>query len=67
MTLTKDALKQAVAAHPNVAATIGHIAEERFASYTKQQDEDMYVNFGEELKLGMTQTDLKAVSLGFGM
>lgn len=62
MTLTKDALKRAVADHPHVASTIQHIAEERFASYMKQKEGDIKIEFGEELKLGMDHSDLKKVS-----
>lgn len=41
--------------------TIRQIAEERFASYMKQKESSMHMEFGQELKLGITQNDLKKV------
>ncbi|KAJ3040797.1 hypothetical protein HDV00_010412 [Rhizophlyctis rosea] len=63
LTLTKDALKRAVADNPHVASTIANIAEERFSNYMKQKEGDMVVEFGEELKLGMDHSDLKKIPL----
>ncbi|KAJ3170000.1 hypothetical protein HDU87_000523 [Geranomyces variabilis] len=63
LTLTKDGLQKAVANHTEVAETIQSIAEERFASYMKQMETSMLVEFGQELKLGMTQNDLKKIPL----
>ncbi|KAJ3168607.1 hypothetical protein HDU88_001499 [Geranomyces variabilis] len=63
LTLTKDGLQKAVLNHPEVAETIQSIAEERFASYMKQMETSMLVEFGQELKLGMTQNDLKKIPL----
>ncbi|KAJ3050221.1 hypothetical protein HK097_008814 [Rhizophlyctis rosea] len=63
LTLTKDALKRAVADNPSAATTIANIAEERFASYMKQKEGDIVIEFGEELKLGMDHSDLKKIPL----
>ena len=51
-----------MAGNPQVAATIANIAEERFASYMKQMEGDIVIEFGEELKLGMDHSDLKKVT-----
>ncbi|KAJ3022550.1 hypothetical protein HKX48_005868 [Thoreauomyces humboldtii] len=63
LTLTKGALQKAAALHHEVADKIRLIAEERFATYVKQKDSAMLVEFGQELRLGMTQADLKKVPL----
>ncbi|KAI9206670.1 uncharacterized protein BJ171DRAFT_16301 [Polychytrium aggregatum] len=63
LTLTKDRLQKCVKDYPKVAEAISHIAEERFASYMKQKEEQHEVEFGEELKLSMTNDDLKSVPL----
>ncbi|TPX67579.1 hypothetical protein SpCBS45565_g03716 [Spizellomyces sp. 'palustris'] len=61
LTLTRESLAMAIQRHPEVATAIRYIAEERFASYMKQRESSMLVEFGEELKLGMTQNDLKKI------
>nr|KAJ3422097.1 hypothetical protein HK105_001173 [Polyrhizophydium stewartii] len=45
------------------ALSIAQIAEERFSSHIKQTDSAMNVEFGEELKVGITQNDLKSIPL----
>lgn len=60
--LTKDALAKASQEYPKVAESIALIAQERFSSYVKQKNNAVKVDFGEEIKLGITQTDLKTVS-----
>ncbi|KAI8822469.1 cyclic nucleotide-binding-like protein [Fimicolochytrium jonesii] len=62
-TLTKDALQAAVVDHPEAADRIRTIAEERFSSYLKQKERKVLVEFGQELALGMTQSDLKKIPL----
>ncbi|KAJ3210512.1 hypothetical protein HDU67_005243, partial [Dinochytrium kinnereticum] len=63
LTLTKDKLEKLMEGHPKVAEAIGMIAEERFALHMKQQDSAVKVEFGKELKLGITNRDLKSVPL----
>ncbi|KAJ3159299.1 hypothetical protein HDU86_001902 [Geranomyces michiganensis] len=63
LTLTKSGLEKAAANHPEVASTIQSIAEERFSSYMKQMESSMLIEFGQELRLGMTQIDLKKIPL----
>ncbi|KAL2915353.1 SCF ubiquitin ligase complex subunit [Polyrhizophydium stewartii] len=63
LTLTKESLSKAVAPYPRIALSIAQIAEERFSSHIKQTDSAMNVEFGEELKVGITQNDLKSIPL----
>ncbi|KAJ3277606.1 hypothetical protein HK104_003166, partial [Borealophlyctis nickersoniae] len=63
LTLTKDAMKRAIEGHPQAAFAITQIAEERFTGYMKAKEDNVHVDFGEELQLGMTQSDLKKVPL----
>ncbi|KAJ3114981.1 Kinesin-like protein kif27 [Phlyctochytrium bullatum] len=63
MTLTKDKLEKLLEGYPKVAEAIAMIAEERFALHMKQQESSMKVEFGKELKLGITNRDLKSVPL----
>ncbi|KAJ3414709.1 hypothetical protein HDV05_006146 [Chytridiales sp. JEL 0842] len=59
LALTKEKLQSILQGYPKVAETISMIAEERFLMHMKQKEEDMKVDFAEELKLGMTNKDLK--------
>ena len=60
--LTKDIFGRAMETSPAAARTISMIAKERFSSYVKHQNSgDTDVDFGDELKLGITNDDLKNV------
>ncbi|KAJ3118719.1 hypothetical protein HK098_005849 [Nowakowskiella sp. JEL0407] len=61
--LTKEKLHRAVEPYPKVAEAIALIAEERFQSYVKQKEAAADMEFGEELKLGITKDDLQNVPL----
>ncbi|KAJ1558403.1 hypothetical protein HK096_001296 [Nowakowskiella sp. JEL0078] len=61
--LTKEKLHKAVEPYPKVADAIALIAEERFQSYVKQKETEVEVDFGDELKLGITKDDLQNVPL----
>ncbi|KAJ3092078.1 hypothetical protein HK102_010988 [Quaeritorhiza haematococci] len=56
--LTKEKLKKVASKFPAAAETIRLIAEERFASFVKQQEFAVKMDFDEELKLGITKDDL---------
>ncbi|KAI8843134.1 cyclic nucleotide-binding-like protein [Chytridium lagenaria] len=63
LALTKEKLQRVMEGYPKVAEAIAMIAEERFALHMKQQDSAMKVEFGKELKLGITNKDLKSIPL----
>jgi hypothetical protein len=62
LALTKEKLQSVLQDYPKVADAISMIAEERFSMHMKQKEESVKVEFAEELKLGMTNRDLKRVS-----
>ncbi|KAI9331646.1 hypothetical protein DFJ73DRAFT_781474 [Zopfochytrium polystomum] len=63
LVLTKDKLASILAAYPAVAASINMIAEERFAMHIKQQEAAVRVEFGQEIHVAMTSSDLRNIPL----
>ncbi|KAJ8327512.1 SCF ubiquitin ligase complex subunit [Batrachochytrium dendrobatidis] len=63
LVLTKESLEKAVEPYPRIAVSIAQIAEERYTSHIKQVESSVQVEFGEELKIGVTQQDLKTIPL----
>lgn len=61
LVLTKEKFSKAMIACPQAGRAITLIAQERFASYVKQQEAEQSIDFGEELNLGITNDDLKNV------
>lgn len=63
LVLTKDKFSKAMASSPEATKAISLIAKERFSSYVKQQGGGVNVDMGDELKLGITNDDLKNVCI----
>ncbi|KAJ3175998.1 hypothetical protein HK101_010525 [Irineochytrium annulatum] len=63
LALTKEKLQGVMEGYPEVAGTIALMAEERFALHMKQQESEVKVEFGDEIKVGMTNKDLKNIPL----
>ncbi|KAJ3192983.1 hypothetical protein HK101_005632, partial [Irineochytrium annulatum] len=63
LALTKEKLQGVMEGYPDVAKSIALIAEERFALHMKQQKSEVKVEFGDEIKVGMTNRDLKNIPL----
>ena len=59
---TEDKLRTVLQSYPNVAAMIKLTAKERYSTYVKQQENDIGVEFGEELASGITRESLQTVS-----
>ncbi|KAH6598135.1 hypothetical protein BASA50_004016 [Batrachochytrium salamandrivorans] len=63
LTITKESLEKAVAPYPRIAHSISQIAEERYSSHIKQVESSVSVDFSDELRIGVTQQDLKLIPL----
>ncbi|TPX33320.1 hypothetical protein SmJEL517_g03772 [Synchytrium microbalum] len=61
--LTKEALSNLLKDFPISAKAIALVAEERFSNYVKQQDQNVEVEFSEELQVGITKNDLQNIPL----
>lgn len=61
--LTKEALAKALEPYPKIAQSIARIAEERYSTHLKKKEQAFEDQFGEELKLSITQADLQNVSI----
>lgn len=61
--LTKEALAKALEPYPKIAQSISRIAEERYSSHLKKKASSFEEEFGDELKLTITQSELQNVSI----
>jgi CRP-like cAMP-binding protein len=63
LTLTKEALDDALKPYPQIAKSIALIAEERYESHLKKRESSVGEEFGEELNLAITYNELREVSI----
>lgn len=59
--LTKEKFTKLVKAYPSVSEPISQVAEERFASYVRQQEQKIAIDIADELRLGVSKAALQDV------